>query len=54
MYWLKKKVPDHNKTFYVEAYSGRQNMGRGSGQTKKAAEQQAAYQAIIKLRRRKG
>ena len=42
--------PDHNKTFSVEAYIGDDCYGAGKGRTKKAAEQEAAYNAILKLR----
>lgn len=38
--------PDHNKNFTVEARVNGKVMGQGSGHTKKAAEQAAAYQAI--------
>ena len=47
--------PDHNKSFTVEAADRNdQVMGQGSGRTKKAAEQEAAYEAILKLRKVKG
>lgn len=45
--------PDHNKVFYVEVYVGDQHMGTGKGRTKKAAEQAAAYEAILKLKNEK-
>lgn len=38
--------PDHAKTFRVEVEIGGRVVGAGSGSTKKAAEQEAAYQAI--------
>lgn len=38
--------PDHNKTFEVEARLGDRVIGRGRGHSKKAAEQEAAYQGI--------
>lgn len=47
---LKEEGPDHNKAFYVEVYLGETNYGTGKGRTKKAAEQQAAYHAILKLK----
>lgn len=47
---LKEEGPDHNKSFYVEVYIGEKKTGTGKGRTKKAAEQQAAYQAILKLK----
>ena len=48
---LGEEGPDHNKVFYVEAYIGENCYGTGKGRTKKAAEQEAAYQAILKLRK---
>ena len=45
--------PDHNKSFFVEVIIGDTSYGRGVGRTKKAAEQEAAYQAILKLKNRK-
>lgn len=39
--------PDHNKRFTVHACLGGQVIGKGSGRTKKAAEQEAAYRALI-------
>ena len=42
----KEEGPDHNKNFTVEARVNGKVMGQGSGHTKKAAEQAAAYQAI--------
>lgn len=47
---LGEEGPDHNKVFYVEVYVGDSCYGTGKGRTKKAAEQEAAYQAILKLR----
>ena len=47
---LEETGPDHNKTFQVAALIGNQEISRGLGRTKKAAEQRAAYQAILKLR----
>ena len=44
--------PDHRKTFTVEVYIGEELFGIGEGRTKKAAEQQAAYKAILKLHER--
>lgn len=41
--------PDHNKTFTAKVYIGEQEYGEGVGRTKKAAEQEAAYHAILKL-----
>lgn len=42
--------PDHDKTFTVTASVDKEVMGRGTGHTKKAAEQHAAYQAIKKIK----
>ena len=44
--------PEHDKTFYVEAYQGDKLLGKGSGHNKKKAEQQAAYEALILLRKK--
>lgn len=44
--------PDHDKSFYVEVLIGDRAYGDGKGRTKKAAEQQAAYRAILKLRKK--
>ena len=43
--------PDHNKNFTVEARVNGKIMGQGSGHTKKAAEQAAAYQAIRTIKK---
>lgn len=43
--------PDHSKTFTVDAVLGEQVIGTGSGRTKKAAEQEAAYHAILDMRK---
>lgn len=42
--------PDHDKRFIVQAIIGKEVAGVGSGKTKKAAEQKAAYVAICKLK----
>ncbi len=47
---LKEEGPDHNKTFEVCALLGDEEIGRGSGRTKKAAEAMAAYRGILKLK----
>ncbi|MDO4292614.1 MAG: ribonuclease III [Eubacteriales bacterium] len=49
---LGEEGPDHEKSFLVEAKLDGRVIGRGQGRTKKAAEQQAAYEAIKTLRRR--
>ena len=47
-----EKGPDHNKSFDIEVYIGAECYGLGTGRTKKAAEQEAAYNAILKLRKK--
>ncbi|MDD3402197.1 MAG: ribonuclease III [Hespellia sp.] len=49
---VKEEGPDHNKSFYIDVYIGEEGYGNGQGRTKKAAEADAAYQAILKLRER--
>ena len=49
---LEESGPEHNKTFRVSVYMGNECLGEGSGRTKKAAEQQAAYKALLLLRNR--
>lgn len=41
--------PDHDKKFTVQALIGQRVIGHGTGHTKKAAEQEAAYEALLKL-----
>ncbi len=43
-----EKGPDHDKRFIVEAKVGDKTIGTGQGRTKKAAEQEAAYNALMK------
>ncbi len=45
--------PDHDKEFYVRALIGDSEVSEGKGRTKKAAEQQAAYKAIMKIKEQK-
>ena len=47
---LREEGPDHNKCFEVCARIGGAEIGRGTGRTKKAAEQVAAYNGILKLK----
>lgn len=47
---IKEEGPDHNKSFYSALYIGDKQYGTGIGRTKKAAEQDAAYKSILKLR----
>ena len=43
--------PDHAKRFIVEVRIGEKTAGTGKGSTKKAAEQEAAYAALLKLKK---
>lgn len=47
---LKEEGPDHNKCFEVRALVGTAEIGRGTGRTKKGAEQAAAYHGLLELR----
>ncbi len=47
---VRQEGPDHNKRFIVEAYVDDKLIGTGEGSTKKGAEQQAAYRALLLLR----
>lgn len=49
---LEESGPEHNKTFRVSVHMGEEILGEGQGRTKKAAEQQAAYKALLQLRER--
>lgn len=49
---ISESGPDHNKSFTVEARVGSRVLGEGTGRTKKAAEQEAAYKALLKLRKK--
>lgn len=44
---VRSEGPDHRKEFEVEVYVRECPSGRGSGRTKKEAEQNAAYQALV-------
>lgn len=48
---IKEEGPDHNKSFYVAVRIGEQTYGEGKGRTKKAAEQDAAYKAILHIKK---
>ncbi len=48
-----EKGPDHDKIFMSEAVLNGEVIGRGEGRTKKAAEQEAAKEAIARLEDRK-
>lgn len=45
--------PEHDKIFEVRVFVGEKKLGEGAGKTKKAAEQQAAYQAVLVLKNQK-
>ena len=47
---IREEGPEHDKLFVVEARLNEKKIGSGSGRTKKAAEQQAAYEALMLLR----
>lgn len=47
---LEESGPEHNKSFTVQVLIGEDNYGTGTGRTKKAAEQKAAYAALLSLR----
>lgn len=47
---ISEEGPDHNKVFTIAVCIGNEEIGFGTGRTKKAAEQEAANQAIQKLR----
>jgi ribonuclease III len=47
-----EKGPEHRKTFTVEVVSGNDLRARGTGSSKKAAEQQAAQELLKRLRER--
>lgn len=47
---LEENGPEHRKVFVVEVVMGEKSLGRGEGRTKKAAEQKAAYEALLYLR----
>ena len=49
---IDEKGPDHNKTFTVKVLVGNNIEREGTGRTKKAAEQEAAYHAILELRKK--
>jgi ribonuclease-3 len=46
---LSEEGPDHNKTFTIAVCIGNDEIGCGTGRTKKAAEQEAALEAIKRL-----
>jgi ribonuclease-3 len=46
---LSEEGPDHNKVFTVQAYMDDTPLLTGKGRTKKAAEQNAAYQSLLRF-----
>ena len=46
-----EKGPDHNKEFFVDALINDEPVGSGRGSSKKNAEQIAAYQALLRLKK---
>lgn len=48
---IREEGPDHNKKFTVEAQVKGEILGTGSGHTKKAAEQAAAYEAVKSIQK---
>lgn len=49
---LNEEGPDHDKTFTAAVLIGDMQVGMGKGRTKKAAEHEAAYQAILMLKQK--
>ncbi len=47
---VEESGPEHDKLFRVEAMLDGKKIGAGSGRTKKHAEQQAAYEALLEKR----
>ena len=48
--FLREEGPDHNKVFETQVLIGQEIIGQGTGRTKKAAEQVAAYHGILSLK----
>ena len=48
---ISEEGPDHDKKFVVEAIIGNASYGKGTGRTKKGAEQEAAYHTLLQLRK---
>ena len=49
---ISEEGPDHDKKFNVQVLLEDTVLGEGIGRTKRKAEQQAAYQAILKIRQK--
>lgn len=50
---IEESGPDHDKQFVVDAVINGVASGRGTGRTKKAAEQKAAYEVLLKRKKDK-
>lgn len=50
---MQETGPEHDKLFIVEARMEGKTIGKGSGRTKKSAEQQAAYEALLRLKEKR-
>lgn len=50
---IAQEGPDHNKSYKMQAFIGERPCGVGTGHTKKAAQQMAAYETILMLRNSK-
>jgi len=48
-YRLREEGPDHRKVFHATVFAGDKKLGRGSGSSKKEAEQEAAREALRRL-----
>ena len=48
---VREEGPDHDKHFEMAAMIGTRTLGKGRGSTKKGAEMEAAYQALLKLKK---
>lgn len=46
---LDEQGPEHNKIFHVQAFIGETAMEEGTGHSRKAAEQMAAYETLLKI-----
>ena len=51
-YRVAERGPDHQKEFTARVFLGGREFGRGSGRSKKEAEQQAAQEAFARLTER--
>ncbi len=47
---VKELGPDHSKEFIIEVWLGKEKLGDGQGKSKKLAEQEAAKEAVKKLK----